>query len=410
VLVLCYLKARTHDQAAEELRCPVGTVRSRLARGRDLLKRRLTQRDCAPTAAILGKATSLPAQFLTEALPPSLVSATVQAALGFSSLKGIPAGAAAASALALTQGVLTTMKLAQLKWIGLILCATSLSTAGVVAVSFAKTQVSRGSTDSDLVAVKVDASPASGQEFKKELPRSVSAAEATEARLKVLESKLDQLLSRSDATATVAASMTPNMNNPVRSAPASARSDLDSRSSLDTTNHSIRELEVELKLALDNCERTEKLFKTNAISTGVWDQARGKVLLAVARLEGLIDDGDDELALRKLETKRKTAELERATAQKELAMSVVARNRRLTQAKLDTVDDLAVAKAEAELKISSADIEVKRLEISEVEFQVIRLQRRRDRIRQVIMLAARAKAALDVGQSQPGTAGGGSPR
>src|SRR5262249_36367261 len=30
-LVLCYLRGRTHEQAAADLRCPVGTVRSRLA-------------------------------------------------------------------------------------------------------------------------------------------------------------------------------------------------------------------------------------------------------------------------------------------------------------------------------------------------------------------------------------------
>ena len=32
-LILCYLEGHTHDQAAEELECPVGTVRSRLWRG-----------------------------------------------------------------------------------------------------------------------------------------------------------------------------------------------------------------------------------------------------------------------------------------------------------------------------------------------------------------------------------------
>ena len=53
-LVLCYLRGQTHDQAARELRCPVGTVRSRMARGRDLLKRRLTRQGYAPTAAFFG--------------------------------------------------------------------------------------------------------------------------------------------------------------------------------------------------------------------------------------------------------------------------------------------------------------------------------------------------------------------
>ena len=40
-IVSCYLEGLTHEEAAGRLRCPVGTVRSRLARGRAILKKRL---------------------------------------------------------------------------------------------------------------------------------------------------------------------------------------------------------------------------------------------------------------------------------------------------------------------------------------------------------------------------------
>jgi RNA polymerase sigma factor (sigma-70 family) len=40
-IVLCYLEGLTHEEAAGRLRCPVGTVRSRLSRGRAILKKRL---------------------------------------------------------------------------------------------------------------------------------------------------------------------------------------------------------------------------------------------------------------------------------------------------------------------------------------------------------------------------------
>ena len=43
-IVLCYLEGLTHDLAARQLDCPVGTVRSRLARARDLLHQRITRR------------------------------------------------------------------------------------------------------------------------------------------------------------------------------------------------------------------------------------------------------------------------------------------------------------------------------------------------------------------------------
>ena len=42
-LVLCHLEGLTHDEAARRLRWPVGTVRSRLARARDKLRRRLSR-------------------------------------------------------------------------------------------------------------------------------------------------------------------------------------------------------------------------------------------------------------------------------------------------------------------------------------------------------------------------------
>ena len=136
-LVLCYLKDCTHDQAAAELRWPVGTVRSRLARGRELLKERLTRRGCAPTAALLGASPGLSLRPFTAAVPPALVRLTVQAANRFA--PAAMAGTAgpllvssfSGSATTLAQGVLTTMVLSQIKIFG-----AGLISAGLVAGSF----------------------------------------------------------------------------------------------------------------------------------------------------------------------------------------------------------------------------------------------------------------------------------
>src|SRR5262249_60269749 len=54
-VLLCYVQGKTNEEAARLLRLPVGTVKSRLSRARDLLKGRLSRRGItlatAPLAA-----------------------------------------------------------------------------------------------------------------------------------------------------------------------------------------------------------------------------------------------------------------------------------------------------------------------------------------------------------------------
>ncbi len=78
-VVLCYFEGRTHDEAAATIGCPVGTVRGRLARARDLLRGRLTRRGLAPSMAGLTTA-GLEARAVAI-VPPSLLRATLGAAL-----------------------------------------------------------------------------------------------------------------------------------------------------------------------------------------------------------------------------------------------------------------------------------------------------------------------------------------
>ena len=53
VLVLCYLEGLSQHQAARQLGWPLGTVQSRLARGRERLRARLARRGLGPATAVI---------------------------------------------------------------------------------------------------------------------------------------------------------------------------------------------------------------------------------------------------------------------------------------------------------------------------------------------------------------------
>ena len=69
-VVLCYFEGLTLDEAARRLRCPAGTLRSRLARARDKLRRGLTRRGVVLPAAALAAALDTPARLGVRLIPP----------------------------------------------------------------------------------------------------------------------------------------------------------------------------------------------------------------------------------------------------------------------------------------------------------------------------------------------------
>jgi RNA polymerase sigma factor (sigma-70 family) len=126
-VVLCHLEGRTNEEAARQLGWPVGSVKGRLARARELLRARLTRRGFGPSAALLG--TALAAQ-AADALPPGLAQATLRAALATG--LGLDAERVSASVTALAEGALRPAAWARLKLALAVLLVLAAGSAGAL--------------------------------------------------------------------------------------------------------------------------------------------------------------------------------------------------------------------------------------------------------------------------------------
>jgi RNA polymerase sigma factor (sigma-70 family) len=139
-IVLCYLEGHTCEAAARRLGWPVGTVKSRLARGRERLRGRLIRRGVVPhetdervkEGSFGGRLDVLPASLPMPALviPAALTYSTVEAMLQFADCQPV-AGAISAAALSWTLQTLRTMQMTRLAMISalLILCLAATGAA-----------------------------------------------------------------------------------------------------------------------------------------------------------------------------------------------------------------------------------------------------------------------------------------
>ncbi len=122
VVILCDLDGRTHEQAAAVLGCPVGTIKSRLARGRDRLRAGLVRRGVEPT------------NLVGEAIPAMLLKATLGAAGRVAAGRSIAAGASSAGAASLAKGVMRSLFLVRSIMASGALALAVLATSGVGAL------------------------------------------------------------------------------------------------------------------------------------------------------------------------------------------------------------------------------------------------------------------------------------
>ncbi len=130
-LLLCCLEGKTRDEAARRLGWTVGQVKSRLERGRTLLRDRLARRGVALSAALL--TAEVTREAASAAVAP-WVAATARAAVAFRAGQRVGSGLSPA-AVALADGLSRGAFFLKSKTLAVLIFVGLLAGAGVAAVS-----------------------------------------------------------------------------------------------------------------------------------------------------------------------------------------------------------------------------------------------------------------------------------
>jgi RNA polymerase sigma factor (sigma-70 family) len=127
-LVLCYLEGQTNEEAAQKLKWPVGTLKVRLMRGREMLRLRLERRGLAVSTAALSAALAAEAD---AALPAGLAPARLLASLEFIACAPAGAGVPSSHTLSLARGVIHSMRWTKMKTTVVLLLALASFGTGI---------------------------------------------------------------------------------------------------------------------------------------------------------------------------------------------------------------------------------------------------------------------------------------
>lgn len=168
-VVLCYLQGQTNAEAARHLGCSRGTIATLLARARDKLRRRLTQRGIGLAVGAALGALAPTVQSGTVSL--ALVNVTVKAAMLLSAGQAAAVAALAAQAVALAKGVSKGMLIEKLRIPAAILIVTAMVGTGAGVSAYRA-----GVPDPDVVDSTTEAEP--GPQNKPEEQRKHVSAPA----------------------------------------------------------------------------------------------------------------------------------------------------------------------------------------------------------------------------------------
>jgi RNA polymerase sigma factor (sigma-70 family) len=164
-VVLCDLEGLTHERAASSLGWPIGTLKSRLTRARELLRGRLSRRGLAlPAGLLIAEATSRAAE---AALWLPLLDSMTQAAVSLTTSRPAALGVISARVAQLTQEVQKTMLMTRFKIVSVVVLM-----AGSLAAAAAGVLAQQGT--------EADAAPAAEQPRSKR-PSATPGAPAADA-------------------------------------------------------------------------------------------------------------------------------------------------------------------------------------------------------------------------------------
>ncbi len=173
-VVLCCLEGISHEEASQRLRWPLGTVKSRLARGRKRLQERLVRRGFAPSAALAAAGLGLLGGEASAAVPAALIDAVAKSAAAVAtggSLAGVVPAALAqvvreelssmiATKLKLAVGIPVAATAASVIFMGFVLSGAAnqhVKVAPVIAAAIAAPEEPKGKTEAPKPAAKLSA-------------------------------------------------------------------------------------------------------------------------------------------------------------------------------------------------------------------------------------------------------------
>ncbi|WP_168189401.1 RNA polymerase sigma factor [Paludisphaera borealis] len=279
-LILCDVQGLTHQDAARRLGWPLGTVKTRLARARELLRGRLARRNGLPSGLLIA-APRLASAFRNEPNAPAalLVESTVRAATAVATGEAVALKVISAPVAALFKEVLYAMFLTKLK-IASAIVLTAVTAAGVAgAVAQSGGDEKRGPSLEANQPPRATA-PASRTS---DTPDFVSKSRAM--ILKRLEEEADEALSRFKRTTSKAHAARKDSTNEGPVVNQARKEFLDLQTQLDKID----------RILFDVIETHQTLFDFSAAPLS--DAAdRG-----FAEMQGIIDraEGDAEVGARK---------------------------------------------------------------------------------------------------------------